>query len=150
MEKKETQYKGLGRKALDGAKYVGKNFWKVLPVGSLINNRNVSKKKGEKFLVSNSFMRHSAYALLGGVLIEIWALNGIFYSKWTPKQYKEAGLEKQYKNNINASYNKLFENAANFEDSLKIYQENNLPIRPIKLLEPSFENKERILERRVE
>ncbi len=66
-----------------------------------------------------------------------WDIKGQneFYNK------KEQGVEK-----VNSNYNKLFENAANFEDSVKIYQEYGLPL---KLEEPSFKDKERILEGRV-
>ncbi len=73
---------------------------------------------------------------------------GLFYyfitsssiDEWTPSEWKEV---KEYRTSIDSSYNKLFENAANVEDSLRIYQENNLE-KYIQLNNPSFEDKERI------
>jgi len=150
MEKKtETPYKGLGEKALDGAKKIVKHL-PIVDFNFYIDDFLKGKIKTTK---TKTLMR-LAYNFLVPPIIFAYVFFGAVNSTWTPKQYKEIILEKQeqkqYKNNINNSYNKLFENAANFEDSLRIYQENNLPIRPIKLLEPSFKDKERALEGRVE
>ena len=43
--------KSFGKKALDGVKYAAKNFWKALPVGSLVNheNKNLKNMKDGKY-----------------------------------------------------------------------------------------------------
>ena len=59
----------IGNEILDAAKYVGKNFWKVLPVGSLINygqKVRAGKSEGNR----NAVALHFVYALIGtGALI---------------------------------------------------------------------------------
>lgn len=72
-------------------------------------------------------------------LLGTYLMAGIRTGTWTPKQYTE--MVKRIKQ-TNSSYDKLLENAANFDDSLKFYIENGLPI---KLEEPSLEQKEKIV-----
>ncbi len=57
-----TDERTLGRKALDGAKYVGKNFWKVLPVGSLINFASDLSNKKTNLVNILKLTGHMAYA----------------------------------------------------------------------------------------
>ncbi len=40
--------RNLGRKVLDGAEYVGKNFWKALPIGASIAVRRKEKRERNK------------------------------------------------------------------------------------------------------
>jgi len=134
------------QKASDVARYVGNNFWKVLPLGSSINYiKNGKKKNATKDLF------HDAYATVGILGLVIWLTGGVFLGTWTPKQIKqyneklriELELKTQDIGDINYRYNRLFENAINFNDSLKIYEKYSLPI---KLLEPSIEQKKRAIE----
>jgi len=149
--RKGTLERSLGRKALDGAKYVGKNFWKVLPVGSLINlalNSTIAAKglnyaqyskkySGLRMLAKT--LGNCAYAVIPLIPLLNYTQDVKTTGFWNLKQQKEFH---KHQKEINNSYNKLFKDAANFEDSLKIYQELDLPT---KLEEPSFKDKERIV-----
>jgi hypothetical protein len=140
-----TYERNLGRKVLDTAKYVGKNFWKVLPVGSLINfGYNELKKRKSYENPLKKIIGHTVYAFVGISVIEAPLILGIDTGAWTPKQYKEFLLEKkaqeQHQDKVNSNYNKLFENAASFEDSLRIANDYNIPYELT--LKPSFEDKE--------
>jgi hypothetical protein len=139
-------------KTLDALKYVGKNFWKVLPIGSLINQAKknspydnfLEHKEPEKFSQerkkrSRTINRHAGYAALGSTLIGAYLFVGLNDGGWTPKQWKEESQQQkeaiQYYKDVRNDYNSLFGDAVNFEDSLEIYKENGLPI---KLEEPNF------------
>lgn len=138
--RKGTLDRSLGRKALDGAKYVGKNFWKVLPIGHEINFLSGKSK-------IKSGLAHLLFTILWICPLGVYVLNGTDDGKWTPKQYKEARLEKQeqeqYRNDINNSYKKLFKDAKDVGDTLEIVNKHNILYELT--LKPSFEDKERIV-----
>ena len=151
----------MGRKVLDGAKYVGKNFWKVLPVGSIVNYDN----KDKKGLIKPSFGKY-CFHLLYGIAIAVgltnYTIEGINSGAWTPKQIKACNevrrikkeIEKTELDETNYYYERIFKDAdaKTFQDSLEIYQKYGLPII---LLNPTLEQKEKAikqneLERSVE
>ena len=69
---------------------------------------------------------------------------------WTLKQMKqyneksriEQQIKTEHKNEVNYFYNRIFEGAENIKDSVDIYQKYGLPI---KLLNPTLEEKERAI-----
>lgn len=147
--KKGSLDKSIGRKALDGAKYVGKNFWKVLPVGSLINYTvRLNKKLTKETPLGSAF--HTLYGAGAIATLALYAFLGVETGAWTPaqiKQYNEkerikAQMEAEHKSEVDYFYNRMFENAKSKEDSVGIYQKYGLPI---KLLNPSFEQKEKAI-----
>jgi hypothetical protein len=144
-------------KIIDSVKYLGKNFWKVLPVGSSINyeqkNRDKNKSKTTEYNLGDNYT-------LRGVFHDIYALAGVFAvsgylgfagltKEWSPKKQFEAysKIEAEKKKNekikimTECKYKNIFkkENSKTFSDSIDIYQKYGLPIR---LLEPSFEQKQ--------
>jgi hypothetical protein len=145
--KKGSIKRSLGKKALDGLNYVGKNFWKILPVGSGVNYHN-KLKNGLIKEDRDKETLHSLYGLFGIFALSIYLSGGLFTGTWTPKQIKEysekSEIEKadriQYEKSIDSSYNNLFRNSVSFEDSLEIYKKSRLPI---KLISPTIEEKER-------
>ena len=78
-----------------------------------------------KILIAASLMYYIAYS--GSI------------KEWNPLNWKEA---KEHREQVYNFHNHLFENAVDFDDSVKIYQELGFPL---KLEEPSFEEKERIV-----
>ena len=91
--------RNLGEKFLYVAKYVGKNFWKVLPVGSAINYEiNKAKKEKEENSYCNPIINfknmaeetfHVLYGVTGGLLITAYVANHIVKEASTPKGIKE-------------------------------------------------------------
>lgn len=92
-----TNKKTLTKKVLE----TGKNSWKALPVGSLIdyknkkdkqfynsieNNEDVSKylKNSKKDNIEKLF--HSAYSIAGTALLSAWLFAGLNGNAWKPKQ----------------------------------------------------------------
>lgn len=70
-----------------------------------------------------------------------YALKGVQTGEWTLKG------QKIHKEETNSSYKKLFKDATTLEDSINVLRKHGLQI---KLEEPSFEEKERVLEGMVE
>lgn len=86
-------------------KYVGKNFWKVLPVGSEINHENNVEKLREegkyepfnlKNMANDAF--HIFYGLAGGLLLTTYIGLGAIEGAWTPKEIKEYNKRVQIEN----------------------------------------------------
>ncbi len=136
-------------KLTDSIKYIGKNFWKVLPVGSSLNYRRKNKDKLEGREYDAKDILHDFYALAG-----VFALSGYLGTlsltkEWEPKKQLEEierikvenQKEEDRKMLIEKKYNGIFEseNPQTFQDSLNIYLKYGLPI---KLLSPSFEQRE--------
>lgn len=146
-----TKKDNLGNKVIDKAKYIGKNFWKVLPIASSINydlKRKNQGNRGEDEYTLKGIL-HDLYALAG-----VSAIAGYFAlvsstDAWSPgRQFQELGrieAEKKKQENkermVECKYKNIFrkENPQNFQDSLDIYLKYGLPI---KLLNPSFQEKE--------
>jgi hypothetical protein len=101
------------------------------------------KQRKEKTIRINAYFATVAIASLISIGLSIpdYISDVIKTGKWNPRH------QKNYYEDVNSSYNKLFENAASFEDSLKIYQENGFDIN---LTEPSFEEKERAYRKSLE
>jgi hypothetical protein len=83
--------------------------------------------------------------ILGGVLFAIgfagftgYFAGSLTYSSFNPFEWKK---ESEYRINIQKNYEKQFEGATNYYDSLEVY--HNLGIKP-KLEDATFEEKERI------
>jgi hypothetical protein len=151
--------KNFGRKVLDGAKYIGKNSWKVLPVGSEINfKRNGTERMRResseiKYVLKEltKSVLHRAYSIvgLGGLAIYITAsvgtnsLNPINQFEKYSKEIKNLQVEynkiHQHNQQVNSSYDSLFKDAKNFADSFAIYNHYCLPI---KLGQPTLDEKE--------
>jgi hypothetical protein len=89
----------------------------------------------------------NAIALFGGVLFSLYTIGGIFTKAWTPKQMREynerskieADMKEEHIGNVNYEYERIFDNAKTFQDSVEIYQKFGLPII---LSKPSFKQKE--------
>jgi hypothetical protein len=147
--KKGSIDKSLGRKVLDGAKYVGKNFWKVLPIGSSLNHIKKDKEKIGTIDYEVKAMFHNIYALAGVCIVGSYITFSAITGAWTPKQikqYNEKIKEKEFieaveNREVDFWYGRIFEeeNAKTFQDSVDIYQKYGLPI---KLLEPTIQQKE--------
>jgi hypothetical protein len=146
------------KKLIDAVKYVGKNFWKVLPVGSSINYVKKQKEEGELIEDNYTFkgIFHDLYAL-GGV----FALSGYLgvvsmTNSCSPKkQIKELNRienekrkQEYHERFINSEYERMFEreNPKTFQDSVDVYQKYGLPI---KLLEPTIKEKENLVNKIV-
>jgi hypothetical protein len=142
----------IKQKVLDGARYIGKNFWKVLPVGSAINYQDKLKlaRRSAYFDTSKEFINktfHGLYALAGIYTLVIYGSLGVVTGVWTPKQMKaynekariKQQIETEHKSEVNHEYNQLFENAKTSEDTLAIYKRYNLPF---KFVEPTLKQKE--------
>lgn len=133
----------FGRKVLDGAKYIGKNSWKALPVVGLIDFAINLEKKGPGYLRAFKYNCHGFTIIASGVYLFL----GFSQNLWTKKDYEnrfeDLKVKQQYESKhyqqINSSYNSLFKDAKNFDDSLTIYNHYYLPI---KLEEPTFDEKE--------
>ncbi len=138
---KYAREKTLGEKVADGTKYVLKNSWKVLPFGSLFGFLN-RKEPGKV-----PFLRCAGH-LIYATVFTLHVLQSIQTDNWTLKQYREAKLEKvaqkQHTNQLNSNWDKLFDYAVDFEDSLRIYEQLDLE-KDIQFNEPSLEDKERIV-----
>jgi hypothetical protein len=147
--KKGSIDKSIGRKVLDGAKYIGKNFWKVLPIGSSLNHINKDKEKIGTIGYEAKAMFHNVYALTGIIILGVYIPFGATTGAWTPKQIHIYNLEKKVDrvldemntDYINHHFNQMFEkeNPKTFQDSVDIYQKYGLPI---KLLKPTIKQKE--------
>ena len=137
--KKGSIDKNFGRKFLDGAKYVGKNSWKVLPVAGLIDFAKNYPDKGSEFIRDVK----STYHFLNVAVLTGYVITGISFGTWTPQQYREYSNKQKTKNQniqqINVSYDSLFKDTKTFSDSLAVYQKYALPI---KFGEPTFDEKE--------
>jgi len=129
--------KSLGRKFLDGAKYLGKNSWKVLPVAGAVDFTN----KRLNGMIKPSIINHlkSVYHLTTFSLAVIYCVASIENKSLNPQKWLENKNKIQYQNQINSSYKALFKDAKTFSDSLVIYQHYGLSL---KLKEPNFEEKE--------
>lgn len=108
----------LKRKALDRAKYIVNNSWKVLALGAIVPF---------------------------SIWVSLVAATGAWTPKQM-KQYSEqerikAEVEAEYKSYTEYRFNRIFKDAdaKTFNDSVNIYQKYGLPI---KLLEPSLGQKE--------
>jgi hypothetical protein len=149
-------------KIINSIKYLGKNFWKVLPIGSSLNyeikNRAKDKSKTTEYNLGDNYtlkeIFHDFYALAG-----VFAVSGYLgfvglTKEWSPKkQFEEYNrMESERKKNENRrvivekKYNGMFEseNPKTFQDSVEIYLKYGLPI---KLLEPSFQQKQEAINR---
>jgi hypothetical protein len=90
---------------------------------------------------------HNAALLFGGIVFSLYLIGGIFTKSWTPKQMREyneksrieAEMKKEYTDKVNYEYNRIYENAKTFQDSVEVYQKFGLPII---LSKPSFKQKE--------
>ena len=136
--------KGLGKKVLDGVKYVGKNSWTILPFANgyylLKESINLKETRKYKSFPINILGRAFLTAMYVG-----WGIISYDLGSINPKMW-EAKVQERILHKVEDKKNRLhdeLENAVNFEDSLKIYQKNNLE-KNIKLNEPSFEDKEKI------
>jgi len=114
---KYAREKTLGEKVLDGAKDFGKSF------------------------LRNWYV---ALATLLGVYLGFSFYTGELHpSKWNEaksiRQKQEIHIDR-----INSDYNKFFEYAVNFEDSMRIYKQLGLE-KYVEFKEPSLEDKERIV-----
>ena len=126
--------KSFGKRALDRAKYVGKNFWKVLPVGSAINYADRIQESTKDTPIKYAF--HSLYGAIGVVILGAYTLLGLRTDSWTPaqiKQYNEKRkiinqMEVEHKREVDYFYNRMFEDAKTFQDSVDVYKHYNLPI----------------------
>jgi hypothetical protein len=149
--KKGSIDKNLVEKTLDGARYIGKNFWKILPVGSAINYQ----EKRDKGLIDKNNpngILHGMYALAGVGFLFSYILFETTTGAWTPKQIKaynekvriEQQIETEHKKEVEYKYDKIFEDTKtrNFWDSLEIYKKYNLPF---KFVEPTLEQKEKVI-----
>lgn len=144
-------------KITDGLKYIGKNFWKVLPMGSGINftnNKFKNKHKIGTFAYEAESFFHNIYAVAGIATVMGYGFSIAASSEWKPKEIKryfneiheEANQEKENIRLINEEYDKMIEkeNPKTFQDSLDIYLKYGLPI---KLVEPTPEQRKSALER---
>lgn len=144
-------------KIADGLKYVGKNFWKVLPIGSGINfsnNRIKNIDKIDTFGYEFKSFLHSIYAFAGIAAVGGYLSAAIGTSEWKPKEInkyfnelnQEANIEREKIRLINEEYYKMIEkeNPETFQDSLDIYLKYGFPI---KLVEPTPEQRKSALER---
>lgn len=140
----------LKQKFLDRTRYIGNNFWKVLPIGSAINYTNKNKEKIGTFIYELESWVHVAYGLAGILTLAIYGSLGAVTGAWTPKQMKaydekiriEQQIETEHKKEINYKFNRIFGKAITFQDSVDIYQKYNLPIT---LQNITFEQKEKAI-----
>ena len=102
-------------------------------------------------LFINECKLYGLLTLLGGALL--WGGHGVFTGEWTFKQYDEAFEQKVLRSKIYWGYHRLLDNyfspTSTKQDTFNFYSEKGLGHR-IKFEEPSFEEKERALEGRVE
>src|SRR6056297_2290307 len=92
-----TNKKSLTKKVLE----TGKNSWKALPVGSLIDYKNKKEKQFYNAIENNEDVSkyikspkkenmkkffHSAYAVAGTALLSAWLFAGLNGNAWKPKQ----------------------------------------------------------------
>lgn len=137
------------KKLTDSIKYIGKNFWKVLPVGSSLNYRRKNKDKLEGREYDAKEIFHDLYALAGVFALSGYLGNVGLTKEWELKKQLEEieriEVEKMKEENrkmlIEKKYNEIFEgeNPQTLKDSLEIYIKYGLPI---KLLSPTFEQRE--------
>lgn len=108
-------------KALDAVKYIGKNFWKVLPMGSAVNFFN-NKKTSETKNFDTKGILHSAYATLAPIVLTIYLSIGFTHEVWTPKEHRELNrkLRKFYDSNDISDLEKTF----SFQDTLNKSNQN--------------------------
>lgn len=96
MEGGRIPKKGSDSNIVKGIRYAVNNFWKVLPIGSLINYRMNHQKEEEdnrnnpdynpislKGMAKDAF--HILYAISGGLLIGAYVSNGIVEGDWNIK-----------------------------------------------------------------
>jgi hypothetical protein len=108
-----------------------------------------STEAGKGFL----YTKGTVYTVLIGLIAGSYLVKSDNLEEWLPWKWKEAELDKlrkeQWVQSVDSNFDRLFENAKNFEDSLKISNQYNIPYQLT--LKPSFEDKERVyLEGRVE
>ena len=135
--------KTLGQNVLDGSKYIGKNFWKVLPVGSKLNHINKDKHKVGTFMYEVKSFFHDIYALAGIVTLGGYLTFGAMTGAWTPRQINEYELKKRVDEafiEISPKYAKdKFDKIAgkkhpkNLQDSLNICDKYELPVKILNL-----------------
>ncbi|HKL23806.1 MAG TPA: hypothetical protein VJ912_00555 [Candidatus Nanoarchaeia archaeon] len=92
-----TNKKSLTKKVLE----TGKNSWKALPLGSLIDYKNKKEKQFYNAMENNEDVSkyikspkkenmkkffHSGYAIAGTALLSAWLFAGLNGNAWKPKQ----------------------------------------------------------------
>lgn len=134
-----SEEKSFGKRTLDCAKYVGSH----LP---LLNEFNLFRNAVRKDDIPwNILVRLVLSGLYFGSAIHSYnssSLNPRDWDRYYKIEEEKQKAKQKYQNQINSSYNSLFKNAENFEDSLEIYKKYGLPI---KLQPVSFEEKEKIV-----
>jgi len=109
--------RSLGKQVFDGAKYVGKNFWKALPMGSAINYEIQREKEimneaykedsiqYELFRIKDIVQRtlHGFYAIAGTLLLGVYLFGAIPKGELIPKQIKEYNKKMKKTEQVNQS-----------------------------------------------
>lgn len=133
------------KKISDNINYIGKNFWKVLPVGSLINYSAKVKKELIKTNVLKSGF-HMLYVAVPSAILTFLGLAGLAELsvnnnpiKYNEKQRIIQQMNAEHESEVNFEYSRLFEGN---KDSIEVYQKYDFPI---KLLEPTLELKEKAI-----
>jgi len=102
----------------------------------------MAKEKTREKSLGREVLDKAKYA--GKVLLMMGAIGslGLILTTRRDKRVIEQEVEKAHLYEVNYEYGKIFKNAYNFQDSVDIYQKYGLPI---KLLEPSLEQKEKAI-----
>jgi hypothetical protein len=99
--------------------------------------------------IEDNYIRNGLL-IMGGLLFSLYVTTGISTGAWTPKQIKaynervriEQELKDQHLKEVNYFYNRLFEKAITFQDSVEIYKKYNLPIN---IKNPTLNQKEKAI-----
>jgi len=140
-------------KALDAVKYIGKNFWKVLPVGSKLNHINKDKENVGKFIYEAKSFFHDIYALAGICAVGGYMTFGAMTGAWTPKQINKYVNEYQIEKTLDKiftrtdpeyskdKFNKIAEkkHPKTLQDSLDICEKYELSLKILNLTQTQKE-----------
>ena len=133
-------------------KYILRNSWDIFPginefqlIKNVIRTRNslFSEERSPSALkIMGRVLFTSVYFAYGFSVYATGSMNPKEWERQANESFNKIQEKIEYEHKIDSTYQTIFDNTKNLEDSLKISRENNIPYQLI--LNPLFKDKERI------
>jgi len=127
MPARKGSIEGIIKRRLQDVNYIGRNFWKYLPIGNEVEIVNETKREyisGKEY--ENKLIKRRMYTLTWVLSTLLYLQSGIDNNAWTIMEIIDNAKTKEKEKLEKREYKRLFNNIKNFDNNININENDSI------------------------